>query len=394
MHDFVKRHIESTVKEYLKIFPAVALLGSRQCGKSTFTKKLVEGEGNTLYLDLQNMDDLNKLNEPMLFFSVNGDKMICLDEIQLLPDLFGVLRVVIDKKRENGKFILLGSASRQLIQQSAESLAGRIGIIELTPFILTEINKKGDYDINQFWFRGGYPDSYLANSDSASMIWCENFIRTYVERDIPQLGIQIPALQIRRMLGMCAHAHGQLFNASKLGESLGLTHPTVKRYLDLLEQTFILRSLLPYEGNIKKRLIKSPKVYVRDSGLLHRLLQIKNFNSLLSNPVFGASWEGFVIENIRNHFPGFDYSFYRSASGNELDLIIRTPEKLIAVECKASTAPAFTKGFWKALEMVKPDFTFVVAPVAQSYHYNAHVIICSLEQVIESIGIISNQQQR
>ena len=385
MHNYLKRQIESVVKDHFSVFPAVVIQGPRQCGKSTLIKMMVEHAENMLFLDLQNMDDLNKLNEPMLYFELNKEKVICLDEIQLKPDLFSVLRVVIDKNRVNGKFILLGSASRQLLQHSSESLAGRIGVIELTPFVITEVMNVSGFSLNRFWLRGGFPDSYLALSDSASMLWCENYIRTYVERDIPQLGFQIPALQIRRMLTMCAHSQGQLFNASKLGESLGLTHPTIKRYLDLLEHTFILRTLLPYEGNIKKRLVKSPKVYIRDTGLLHRLLRIDNFDQLLSNPIFGASWEGLVIENICSSFPDYEFSFYRSAVGSELDLIIKTPLKLIAIECKASTAPSFTKGFWKALEDIKPDKVFVVAPVTNSYMYTSVVEICSLNEVIEKI---------
>jgi predicted AAA+ superfamily ATPase len=385
MHEYIHRHVENFLIENLKVFPAVVLLGPRQCGKSTLVKKTAETISSTVYLDLQRIDDLNKLNEPTLFFEANEDKMICLDEIQLMPTLFSVLRSVIDNNRQNGHFILLGSASRQLVQQTSESLAGRIGIIELSPFIISELYNNSAFDLKKFWFRGGYPDSYLAITDSASVLWCTNFILTYVERDIPQLGFQIPALQIRRLLIMCAHSQGQLFNASKLGESLGLTHPTIKRYLDLLEQTFIIRSLPPFEANIKKRLVKTPKVYIRDTGILHRLLQINDFNTLMGHPIFGASWEGFVIENICTYFRECEFFFYRSSAGNELDLIIKKFDSIIAVECKASTAPQLTKGFWKAVEDIQPTKTFVVAPISGYYLYKNDVIISGLK---EALGLI------
>jgi predicted AAA+ superfamily ATPase len=382
MQELIKRKEEDFLKVNLDIFPAVVILGPRQCGKSTLVKMLSEILTDFMYLDLQNRNDLAKLIEPELFFQANKNKTICLDEIQLMPDLFSVLRSEIDSNRQNGRFILLGSASRDLIQKSSESLAGRIGMIELTPFLISELKHEKQFNLNQYWLRGAYPDSYLAESDSASVLWRENFLRTYVERDIPQLGFQIPAQQLKRMLIMSAHSHAQMFNASKLGESLGLTHPTIKRYLDLLEQTFILRSLPPYELNTKKRLVKSPKVYVRDSGLLHRLLQIDDYNSLLSHPILGSSWEGLVIENICSSLRDCQFSFYRSAAGDELDLIIQKGRKVIAVECKASTAPKLTKGFWKAIEIVKPEFTYVVAPVLEKFPVAKKVLICNLNELI------------
>jgi predicted AAA+ superfamily ATPase len=388
MHKLIKRNCEQFVKENLRVFPAVVILGPRQCGKSTLVKMIAKDLPDFLYLDLQNRDNLAKLNEPSLFFAANKDKTICLDEIQLVPDLFSVLRSEIDSNRQNGRFILLGSASRDLVQKSSESLAGRVGMIELTPFVISEIKKERGFELNTFWLRGAYPDSYLAASNSGSRLWRENFLRTYTERDIPRLGFQIPSAQIRRMLIMSAHSHGQLFNASKLGESLGLTHPTVKRYLDLLEQTFILRSLQPFETNVKKRLIKSPKVYVRDSGLLHRLLQIDDYNSLLGHPVFGASWEGMVIENICSSLKDCQFSFYRSATGDELDLLIQKGKRIIAIECKASTAPNLNKGFWRAIDTVNPVKTYVVAPVSEKYPIDKKVTVCNLSEIID---ILSNE---
>lgn len=383
MHHFIQRKIEDTVKKYLKIFPVVAVLGPRQCGKSTLVKSLATHWGDSVYLDLQNDKDLGKLDQPTYFFESNQDKIICLDEIQLVPQLFSVLRSVVDKNRQNGKFILLGSASRDLIQQTSESLAGRIGIVSLSPFTMNEFNNLEDFSLNKFWLRGGFPDSYLAQNDDFSKIWRDNFVKTFVERDIPQLGFQIPALQLKRFLMMCAHNQGQVVNYSKLGESLGLTHPTIKRYVDLLEQTFILRTVQPFEVNVKKRLVKSPKVFVRDSGLLHQLLAISDYNSLLGHPVFGSSWEGVVVENVIVNYPDWDYYFYRTATGDEIDLILTKGNQRIAIECKASTAPKLTKGFYRALDVIKPQQTFVIIPTQVSYGLAPNITVCGLSEFLE-----------
>lgn len=384
MRYFIGRNLKNAVAQYLNIFPAVAILGPRQCGKSSLIKALSEHWDTILYLDLQKEGDLNKLLQSTLFFESNEDKIICLDEIQLVPELFSILRSVIDENRKNGRFILLGSASRDLIQQTSESLAGRIGLLNLSPFTANELNHLSDFSLNKFWLRGGFPDSYLAVDDSSSQIWRENYVRTYIERDIPQLGFQIPALQLKRLLVMCSHNQGQLLNASKLGESLGLTHPTIKRYIDLLEQTFILRTILPFETNVKKRLVKSPKIFVRDSGLLHQLLAITDYNSLLGNPVFGASWEGMVIENVIVNYPDWDFYFYRTATGDELDLILEKGGKRIAIKCKASAAPKVTKGFWRAIDDVKPQKTFIIAPISGAYDIAAQVTVCGLEDFLSN----------
>jgi predicted AAA+ superfamily ATPase len=382
MHDFIKRRAEDLVIQYLKIFPVVAILGPRQCGKSTLIKKLSEYWGTSLFLDLQYENDFGKLAQPTIFFETNADKIICLDEIQLYPELFSVLRSVVDRNRQNGKFVLLGSASRDLIQHTSESLAGRIGLLHLSPFVLNEVDNLQGFSLNTFWLRGGFPDSYLAENDAFSTIWRDNFIRTFVERDIPQLGFQIPALQLRRFLMMCAHNQGQLMNYSKLAESLGLTHPTIRRYVDLLEQTFILRTLSPYEVNVKKRLVKSPKVFVRDSGLLHQLLAISDFNALLGNPIFGSSWEGVVIENVLVNHPDWEYYFYRTATGDELDLILVKGNQRIAIECKASAAPKLTKGFWRAIDVVQPQKTYIIVPIPVSYEIAPNVTVSGLSEFL------------
>ena len=383
MHKFVERDLIKHLKKYLTIFPAVAILGPRQCGKSTLVKSLSQHFDSILYLDMQKESDLNKLKEPELFFETNANKLICLDEIQLVPKLFSVLRSVIDENRINGKFILLGSASQDLIQQTSESLAGRIGMLHLSPFLINELDYLERFDLQEFWFRGGFPNSYLAINDESSTIWLDNYIRTYIERDIPQLGFQIPAIQLRRLLTMCAHNQGQQLNLSKLGESLGLTHPTIKRYIDLLEHTFIVRTIQPYEVNVKKRLVKSPKVFVRDSGILHQLLAITNFNSLLGNPVFGSSWEGIVIENIIVNMPSWDYFFYRTATGDEIDLILKKGNQVIAIECKASDAPKVTKGFYRSLEVVKPNKTYIIAPTNDTYQIQENVTVIGLSNFLK-----------
>jgi uncharacterized protein len=293
-----------------------------------------------------------------------------------------VLRSVIDNNRKNGRFILLGSASKELIQKTSETLAGRIGLLNLTPFAMFQLNNLVDYNQNKFWNRGGFPDSYLSIDDQSSSIWRQNYIRTYIERDISQLGFQIPALQLKRLLTMCAHNQGATLNLSKLAESMSLTHPTIKRYIDLLEQTFVLRTIQPFEINVKKRLVKSPKVYIRDSGILNELLAIPDFNALMGHPVFGSSWEGLVIENILTKMPDWDYYFYRTATGDELDLVLQKGNYTIAIECKASTAPKPTKGFWKSIEVVKPKKTFIVAPINDQYDIKENVTILGLSNFL------------
>lgn len=383
---YIQRKLKSTLLQYLDIFPAIALLGPRQCGKSTLIKSLKENL-EILYLDLQNESDLNKISDPALFFEANTHKIICIDEIQLVPQLFSTLRSEIDKNRTNGKFILLGSASREIIQKTSESLAGRIGLLNLSPFTILEIENEINFKLNTFWLRGGFPDSYLAESDVYSEIWRNNYLKTYVERDIPQLGFNIPALQLKRLLTMCAHNQGQLLNSSKFGESLGLTHPTIKRYIDLLEQTFILRTIPAFEVNIKKRLVKAPKIYIRDSGLLHQLLQINTFNDLLGNPIFGSSWEGFVIENIIENMPDWNFFFYRTATGDEIDLILEKGNRRIAIECKASKAPKITKGFWKAIEVLNPEKSYIIAPINEIYPIKENVFVCGIQEFLKENNI-------
>lgn len=361
---YINRFIEKNLEEYIHFFPATAILGPRQCGKSTLIKEFLKRSETSIYLDLQLESDRQKLSNPEQYFSYNESKQICLDEIQRIPEIFSTLRSVIDKNRQPGRFIILGSASRELIKQSSESLAGRIGYLELSPFIFPEIHEYKS--INDFWIQGGFPDSFLA-SLKLSGTWRDNFIRTFLERDIPQIGFSIPADTIGRLWRMLAHNHGQILNLSNLGRSLGVSHTTVRNYIDLLNQTFMTRELQPLESNLGKRLVKSSKLYIRDSGILHRLLNIADFNELVSHPVFGFSWEGFVIDNICTYLNEYEAFFYKTAQGAELDLVLVKGNKKIAFELKVSDAPKPTKGFWNAIEDVKPEITFVVSPLADKY---------------------------
>jgi len=383
---YIPRRIEDEIQKYLQIFPIVAILGPRQCGKSTVVKRLISKSQHGIYLDLQNQEDLNKLMDPRLFFKAHEEKVICLDEIQLVPELFGSLRSIVDENRQNGRFILLGSASRDLIQKSSESLAGRIGFLNLTPFLMNEVPET---PLPIFWNRGGFPNSLLAENDEFSTIWRENYIKTYVERDIPQLGIDIPGLKLRRFLTICAHNHGQTLNLSKLASSMDLTHPTIRKYIDIFEQTFVLRSIPPYELNVKKRLVKAPKIYVRDNGILHQLLRIEHMEALFGHPIFGASWEGLVIEQLLANFNCPAY-FFRTATGDEIDLVLELNNKVIAIECKASSSPQLTKGSYRALELINPDFTFIVSPINSAmYQLQETLFVGNIPSTLQKLASLS-----
>jgi predicted AAA+ superfamily ATPase len=317
---YIPRRLESAVGGCLGAFPASAVLGPRRCGKSTLARAIMSRRKGTVYLDLERPSDLRKLTEPELFFEAHRNDLICLDEIQRRPDLFPVLRSIIDERDRPGQFLILGSASRDLIRQSSETLAGRIAYLELTPLLVSEIGSHPK--ASMLWLRGGFPESFLAKSDAESVLWRENFIRTFLERDIPQLGIRIPSASLERLWQMCAHYHGQLLNQSTLGAALGVSHTTIRSYLDLLSETFMVRLLSPLLPNLKKRLVKAPRIYIRDTGILHSLLDIEDEDDLMGHPARGASWEGFVIENILAELPDWRSHFYRSVTGAELDLVL------------------------------------------------------------------------
>ncbi len=378
------RTLAPQVLRRLRESPAVALLGPRQCGKSTLAAAILKTRPSC-YLDLERPSDRAKLQDPEAFFKLQKGRLVCLDEVQRAPEIFPVLRSILDESGKNGQLLVLGSASPELLRQSSETLAGRISYLELSPLSLTEVG--GEAALRRLWTRGGFPRSYLARSDAASLAWREDFIRTFLERDVPQLGIRIPAQTLRRFWLMCAHSHGQMLNSSQLGQSLGLSHTTVRSYVDLLEQTFLLRVLPPVEANLKKRLVRSPKIYLRDTGLLHALLELRSAQDLLGHPVFGASWEGLIIENTLGALGrGWRAGFYRTASGAELDLVLERGKERVAVECKASSAPTVSKGFWTALEDLSIRKAFVVAPVAQAYPIGKGVLVTPLQGLIAALA--------
>mgnify|MGYP000154928104 CR=1 FL=1 len=376
MHGMIKRSIKTKLLQDLSFFPVVCLIGPRQCGKSTLAKEVLEEypSEKSIFLDLERDSDIAKLIHAEEFLQQHINQTVCLDEVQRKPDLFPLLRALIDLNRVPARYLLLGSASSEVINESSESLAGRISYQELSPFlilevlVLSETAHEKNIKTKTLWERGGFPDSFLAQNSELSYRWREEFIKTFIERDIPMLDIRIPALTLNRLLSMIAHSHGQILNLSKLGDSLGSSHTSVRQYIDLFENTFILRTLPPFEANLKKRLIKSPKIYVRDSGLLHALLKLDSLSEILSHPVCGSSWECFVIENILQSLSNkWSYGFYRTQAGAELDLVLEKGTRRIAVECKLSHTPTLSKGFWRACEDLEIEEAYVIAPVTESF---------------------------
>jgi uncharacterized protein len=362
----IERVLQQGILKSLRKYPVVAIVGSRQVGKTTLAKTMsAAANREAIYLDLELDSDLNKLKEPELYLRQFSNTLVIIDEIQRMPTLFPLMRALVDQQRTGGRFLTLGSASPDLMRHSSESLAGRIIYHELTPFNLDEVNK----NMRALWLRGGYPESYLSEDDDESLIWRESYIRTCLERDIPQLGIHIPAVQLRRFWTMIAHSHGQLWNASKIASSLGISNMTARRYLDILEDTFLIRQLQPFHANAKKRTIKSPKVYIRDSGLLHALLKIESPDDLQGHPVIGSSWEGFVIEQIAGLLPEkTEIYFYRTSAGAEVDLLFFDKKHSpVAVEIKYSLSPAVTKGFRIACNDLTCKKSFIVYPGEEMY---------------------------
>jgi len=382
MHNLIPRQLLPIIEKKLSHNPAVALLGPRQVGKSTLAGIICDAFPDSLYLDLEREKDKAMLNNTEAFFAANSDRLICLDEIQKVPDIFPFIRGYLDRNKRNGQLLILGSASRDLIKQSSQSLAGRISYQEITPLLFSEILPE---QFNKLWLRGGLPRSFLASSDDVSFEWRLDYIRTFLERDIPQLGFNIPAEKLNRFWRMLAHVHGQTLNASKLGDSMGISSHSIKSYIDILEQIFLIRVLLPFETNLKKRLIKSPKIYIRDSGLLHALLDIDYYNNLLSNPVYGSSFEGYIIENILSYLPRWRGYFYRTSNGAEIDLILQKGTTTIAVEIKSSATPTVSKGFYTILKEINANKAFVVGQIESSYSLNDEVTATNLPLLLEAL---------
>jgi len=382
----LKRQIAlKTLSDHLKVNPCVAILGPRQCGKTTLSKQFAEDNPNKQFhfFDLENPQDLASLDAPMLSLQ-NLQGYIVIDEVQRRPELFPVLRVLIDEWRQNNKdnkLIILGSASRDLLQQSSETLAGRIGYMELTGFSLNLLSLQ---DSQTLWNRGGFPLSFLAESDEISVAWRQNFIRTFLERDIPSFGFKIPSRTIHQFWSMLAHYHAQVFNAAEIARSVDSSATSVKRYLDLLASTFMIRVLQPYCSNSKKRIVKSPKVYFRDSGILHSLLGINSFEDLRKNPKLGASWEGFVLEEIiqAKNLRSKDCYFWSLHSGAEMDLVYKEQGSLKGIEIKYSDAPKMTKSIVNALEELELDHVEVIYPGEKEYKIHEKVTVKPLTSFV------------
>ncbi len=389
MQSIISRDLQFKLSSALSNMPVVALVGPRQVGKTTLALHFTEQhfDKESFYLDLELDTDLSKLNDAESYLRRFKNQLLIIDEVQRKPDLFRLLRGLVDiRKRAGeiaGQFLLLGSASRDLLQQSSETLAGRIRYLELTPFTALEIHKTDPlgFNPNKLWFRGGFPDSYLATNEDESRAWRSDFISTYVERDIPLMGPQVSPTRMKRFWSMLAHYHGQQIVLSSFGKSLEVSHTTVKTYLDILSDFYMVRQIQPWAGNTKKRLIKSPKIFIRDTGILHNLLNIPDFESLLGHPVVGASWEGFVIENIIiNLSDKWQYSYYRTTTQTEIDLVLEGPDKQVwAVEIKRSAAPSLKNRFHKACDDIGATKKFVIYSGSERFH---------LTKDTEAIGLI------
>jgi hypothetical protein len=383
----IVRRIEAVVGERLNQFPAVGLLGPRQIGKTTLAQTIAATR-ESVYLDLESPVDREKLSDPVFYLCGHEKRLVVLDEVQRMPELFAALRGLIDAGRRRGvkagRFLLLGSASGELLRQS-ETLAGRVAYIEMAPLDVLEIPADRQSDL---WVRGGFPESFLADTPARSLIWRQAFIRTYLERDIPQLGPRIPATTLYRFWTMLAHVQGGPFNAAQLARGLAVDGKTVTRYVDLLADLMLVRRLQPFQTNIGKRLVKAPKVFVRDSGIVHALLNIGDEESLLGHPVVGASWEGFAIENLVAAAPARAVPlFYRTAVGAEIDLLLEIPGRgLWAIEIRRGLSARPEKGFFAACADVKPDRRFVVNSGTERYAVGEGVEAIGLR---EMAGILS-----
>lgn len=386
----IARRIKDKGKEALDYQAAVAIVGPRQVGKTTLALEIGEELGG-IYLDLEDRADRDKLAEPRLFLERYEDRLVILDEIHRVPELFQDLRGIIDAGRRKGKgtgrFLMLGSASIDLLHQSGETLAGRIAYVDMGPLDILEVPARADA-LNKLWVRGGYPESYLAEDDSRSLTIRKDFIRTYLQRDVALFGPRLPAETLERLWTMLAHSQGSLLNASKLAANLGVSAQTVTRYIDLLCDLLLVRRLPPYRTNIGKRLVKSPRTYVRDSGLTHALLAIPDYNALAGHPVVGASWEGFVVENLLAAAPdGTLASFYRTSAGAEIDLVLELPgmRRPWAIEIKRGLSARPRKGFHYALEDLKPDRAFVVYSGEERYPVAENIDAISLREMAEML---------
>ena len=390
----ITRRLLTLLRDRLNGSASVALLGPRQVGKTTLAFALKDALP-AVYLDLENRTDLLKVQDIEAFQQANPGKLIILDEVQRLPEVFAPIRGLIDAERRKGRksamFLFLGSASIELLRQPSESLAGRIAFVELFPIDVLEYQQPGDdqLKLNQLWLRGGFPESVLASDDTLSLRWRQDFIRTYLERDVPALGPRVPAATLERLWMMLAHSQGGNLNAAGLASSLGVAGVTVTRYVDLLVDLLLVRKLLPYTHNTRKRLVKSPRVYVRDSGITHALLNIGSFNDLLGHPVAGTSWEGFVIENILAVLPvGVQPFYYRTSGGAEIDLVLEFPDqprRLYAIEIKRSPSAGLARGFHEACADIEPTHRFLVHGQTDAFPMRGDIQVVGLRGFLELV---------
>jgi hypothetical protein len=379
----IKRSVIDRVLEDAKYFPVLSIVGPRQVGKTTLAKTIQPLLGKeSLYLDLELDEDARLLEQPTRFFQQNADKCIIIDEIQRAPHLFALLRAIVDQQRTPARFILLGSASPWLLRHSSESLAGRIAYTELTPISIAELSK--EYSLHTHWFRGGFPDALLAPTDAVSGRWLENMLKTFIERDVRLLGYEIAPAALNRLINVFATIHGNLLNISDLSRTLGIANNTVKHYLDILEGAFLIDRLQPYFGNATKRLVKSPKLYLRDSGMLHRIAGIHSSEVLHNHILAGASWEGYVIEQIRRStFQSWQYYFYRTQKGAEVDLLLLAPNgKKALVEIKYSSAPTVSRGFHEVISDVEPEFNYIITPDGHNYQRDDGIHVLPLREFL------------
>ncbi|WP_231425411.1 ATP-binding protein [Pedobacter sp. Leaf250] len=379
----VTRNLAQQLRDRLKKSPAIAILGPRQVGKTTLAKQL---EDHYIYLDMENPRDIAKLQDAYTFLENLEDQTVIIDEVQLLPELFSLLRPLIDAKRTPGRFILLGSASPELVKGVSESLAGRISYNELSPIGLTELPKSIGYE--EHWFRGGFPESLLSETGDLSKAWIDDFIVSYVERDLAKMfGVDLAPTLLRNFWSMLAHLNGNLFNGESFARSLGVSAPTVNRYLDFLEGGYLIRRLQPLFVNAKKRLVKSPKTYIRDTGILHRLLNIPSYNELFGNPAIGASWEGYVIEQIYQlKTKQTELFFYRTQTGAECDLVlVQGIKPLACIEIKLSNAPTVSKGFISCAKDLEPKYKYIITPKSETYKTSNEITVTNLEHFLVKI---------
>ncbi len=372
--------LHATVQKALRQSSVVALVGPRQCGKTTLARQIARGRTGD-YFDLEDPVDQSRLANPKLALEdLRG--LVVIDEIQRKPDLFEVLRVLVDRPRGPVRFLILGSASPHLVRGISESLAGRVRFVEMSGFDMSEVTPRRLPDL---WLRGGFPKSFLATSESSSLKWRNDFVRTFLERDIPQLGITIPAQALRRFWTMVAHYHGQVWNAAEFARSLGTSEPTARRYLDILVGAFVVRQLSPWFENVAKRQVKAPKIYVRDSGLLHALLGLRTRQQLLGHPKYGASWEGFAVEQILSLARAQEGYFWATHAGAELDLFILQDGKRLGFELKCTDAPRLTKSMQIALEDLRLNHLWVVYPGTRSYRLHRNVEVVSISDVASAL---------